>query len=175
MRKLIYGGANSLDNYIASADHSVDWLMWGGEAADLIAEQWKSIDCVLMGRNTYELAMRNGVVGGSAGVECYVFSRTLGPSDLGEGAALVRDDAAGFVRGLKDREGKDICLMCGGGLASTLLEAGLVDEVGVNIHPVLIGSGVPLFGPIGRQVDLELKECRAFRNGCVYLAYRVKN
>ena len=62
----------------------------------------------------------------------------------------------------------------GGDLARSLFEAGLIDEVGFNVHPVLLGSGVPAFHPMTRQTDLELKECRPFKNGCVLLTYRVK-
>jgi hypothetical protein len=52
VRKVTFGGANSLDNYIARADHSVDWLLWGEEAAAVMADYWKAIDTVLMGRKT---------------------------------------------------------------------------------------------------------------------------
>jgi dihydrofolate reductase len=65
--------------------------------------------------------------------------------------------------------------MGGGELARSLFEAGLIDEVGFNIHPVLLGSGIPLFHPMSRQVHLELIERRSFKNGCVYVMYRVKN
>ena len=76
---------------------------------------------------------------------------------------------------LKQTEGKDICLMGGGELARSLFEADLIDEIGFNIHPVLLGSGIPLFHPMTRQINLELKECRAFKNGCVLVTYRVKH
>jgi len=90
------------------------------------------------------------------------------------GATLVSDDEAGFIRELKRQHGKDVCLMGGGELARSLFDAGLIDEIGFNIHPVLLGSGIPLFHPMGRQVDLELLECRPFTNGCVLFRYRVK-
>jgi hypothetical protein len=50
-----------------------------------------------------------------------------------------------------------------------------IDEIGFNIHPVLLGTGIPLFHPMSRQIDLELRECRPLKNGCVYLSYRVKH
>ena len=50
-----------------------------------------------------------------------------------------------------------------------------VDEISFNIHPVLLGAGIPLFHQMKRQIDLELKECKAFKNGCVLVSYRVKN
>jgi dihydrofolate reductase len=175
MRKVTFGGANSLDNYIARPDHAVDWLLWGDEAAAYMATYWKTIDTVLMGRKTYEVALRHGK--GSAaypGVETYVFSRTLPPGPAG-GATVVAADAAEFVRELKQRDGKDICLMGGGDLARPLFEARLIDEIGFNIHPVLLGAGIPLFHPMNRQIDLELLECRPFKNGCVLVTYRVKH
>jgi dihydrofolate reductase len=174
MRKVVFGGANSLDNFIARPDDRVDWLMWGKEGSEVIAQFWPRFDTILMGRKTWEVAARSGMAGGAyPGMTIYVFSRTL--SETPEGVALIRDDAAGFVRRLKEQEGKDICLMGGGVLARTFFEAGMIDEIGFNIHPVLLGRGVPLFHDMDRQIDLELIECRPFGNGCVYALYRVKN
>jgi len=175
MRKLTFGGANSLDNYLARADHAVDWLLWGKEAAAVMTDYWKNIDTVLMGRKTYEVAIRSGRGGGGyPGVKTYVFSRTL-PKGPHEGVTIILRDAAEFVRELKGQDGRDICLMGGGELARSLFEAGLIDEIGFNIHPVLLGSGIPLFYPMSRQIDLELRECRPFKNGCVYVTYRVRH
>ena len=174
MRKVTFGGANSLDNYLARPDHAVDWLLWGDEAAAVMADYWKTIDTILMGRKTYEVAVRGGQGAGYPGMKTYVFSRTLKEGTDG-GVTVVSGDAAAFVRELKKQDGKDICLMGGGELARSLFEAGLIDEVGFNIHPVLLGSGIPLFHPMSRQIDLELLECRPFHNGCVYVRYRVKH
>ncbi len=64
----------------------------------------------------------------------------------------------------------------GGGLfAKSLFEADLIDEVSFNIHPVLLGQGVPLFHEMNRQVDLELIDCKTLKNGCVVVSYRVKH
>jgi len=52
MRKVTFGGADGLDNYLARPNHSVNWLLWGGEAADVTADFWTTIDTVLMGRKT---------------------------------------------------------------------------------------------------------------------------
>jgi dihydrofolate reductase len=63
--------------------------------------------------------------------------------------------------------------MGGGELTKPLFEDGLDDEIGVNIHPVLLRSGIPLFHEMTRQTNLELLECRTSRNGCVLVKYRV--
>ena len=86
----------------------------------------------------------------------------------------MSEDAASFVRRLKEEDGKDICVMGGGVLAKSLFEAGLIDEVGLNIHPVLLGSGIPLFYEMPRQIDLELVKCQQLSNGCVVVTYRTK-
>lgn len=172
-RKVTFGGANSLDNYLARPDHAVDWLMWGNEVAAIMKDYWKTIDTVLWGRKTYEVAARSSRGISSPGVRNFIFSRTL-ESVPEEDAVLVRTDAAEFVRDLKQQDGKDICLMGGGELARSLFEADLIDEIGFNIHPVLLGAGIPLFHPMSRQIDLELQECRPFENGCVYVTYRVR-
>lgn len=176
MRKITFGGANSLDNYFARKDHSVDWLMWSDEAAEIMKDFWKNIDTMLIGRKTYEvsLAMTKGKKNsGIFGVKTYLFSRTLKEAD--DRVELVSENAVEFVRDLKKQEGKDILLMGGGDLAKTFFEAGLIDEIGFNIHPVLLGSGIPLFYEMNRQINLELVECRPFKNGCVYVLYNVKN
>lgn len=181
MRKLTFGGANSLDNYFARKDHSVDWLMWSDEAASIMTGYWKKIDTILMGRKTYEVVIgqskgnsRNKSKDGSfGGIKTYIFSRTL-KNGADKNVEIVSENAIEFVRNLKIQKGKDICLMGGGNLAKTFFEAGLIDEIGFNIHPVLLGSGVPLFYEMNRQINLELVECKPFKNGCVYVSYRVK-
>jgi dihydrofolate reductase len=107
-----------------------------------------------------------------AGVRSYLFSRTLTRSPGGD-IELVTGDAGAFVRRLKDQPGKDIIVMSGGNLAASLLSAGVVDEVGLNIHPVLLGSGVPAFLDAGRRVSLTLVECRPIHGGCVLVRYTV--
>jgi dihydrofolate reductase len=175
VRKVTFGGANSLDNYLARPDHAVDWLRWTKEVATVMADYWKTIDTVLMGRKTYEVALRSGKGGGSyAGVKTYVFSRTLKEESEG-GVTIIAGDAAEFVRELKKQAGRDICLMGGGELARFLFEADLIDEIGFNIHPVLLGAGIPLFHPMKWQIDLKLLECKTFKNGCILATYRVKH
>ncbi|HSU17700.1 dihydrofolate reductase family protein [Longimicrobium sp.] len=173
MRTVTYGAACSLDHFIARDDGAVDWLRWSDDVSAIMSAYWATVDTVLMGRKTYEAAVANGSAGSSPGVKGYVFSRTMTVRPLG-GVELVTGDAAPFVRELKSLPGKGICVMGGGDLARSLFEADLIDEVGANVHPVLLGSGIPLFRPFGRQLDLELLENRAIGGGCVYLLYRVK-
>jgi dihydrofolate reductase len=175
MRKITFGVANSVDNYIARTDDAIDWLMPGREAAAVLADYWKGIDTILMGRKTYDVALRRdeGETIQSFGLQTYVFSRTLKPDTKGH-VTIVSSDAVDFVRALRGREGKDIALVSGGQLARALLEAGLIDEIRLNIQPVLLGSGIPLFHPMAGELRLELLESRQFSNGCVLVRYGLK-
>lgn len=175
MRNVIFGGASSLDSYFARKDDAVDWLIWSDEAAEFIKDYWKRFDTVVMGRKTYEVAMRSGGGGASyPGMKTYVFSRTLKKRRT-KGLEIISEDAAEFVARLKQQDGKDICVMGGGLLAKSLFEADLIDEVGFNIHPVLLGSGIPVFHEMTRQMDLELIDCQRWATGCVLVTYRVKH
>lgn len=176
MRKVTFGGASSLDNMFARKDDSVDWLMWSNEAQTMMTEYWKTVDTILMGRKTYEagLKLSKGKNNPYGGIKSYVFSHTLKPGKR-QGVEFVQNDAVEFVKNLKADEGGDICLMGGGNFAKTLFEANLIDEIGFNIHPILLGSGIPIFYEMKQQVDLELLTCQRFKNGCVAVTYRVKH
>ena len=69
----------------------------------------------------------------------YVFSRTLDKIKR-KGVTLVKDDPGEFVRGLKERDGKDICVLGGGDLGRSLLAAGVVDEVGASAQEPLASA-----------------------------------
>jgi dihydrofolate reductase len=171
-RKVTFGGANSLDNFIARKDDSVDWLMWTKEVAEISSAYWKTIDTVLMGRRTFEVTLKHNSRA-YPGVKNYVFSKSL--KEKFEGVEVVSEDAGTFVRRLKKESGKGICVIGGGELAKSLFEADLIDEIGLNVHPVLISSGIPLFYDMKKQINLKLIECRELKNGCVLLRYKVKH
>ena len=174
MRKITFGVANSLDNYIAGKDGAIDWILSGEEAASRMAEFWKTIDTFVIGRKTYEPVLKSGKSFPTLpGVKNYVLSQTLKEvSD--KNVNIIREDAAEFVRKLKTEEGKGIAVT-GGLLAKPLFEAKLIDELRMNIHPVLLGSGIRPFHRMSHQIDLELLDCKTFKNGCVLVTYRVKH
>jgi dihydrofolate reductase len=176
MRTVTYGAACSLDGFIARPDGGVDWLHYSNDVSRFMASYWPTVDTILMGRKTWEVAVANAPKGGGGdpggGMRTVVFSRTLRPADV-PGAELVSDDAAGFVAKLRREKGRNICLMGGGALAESLLAAGVVDEVGLNIHPILLGSGVRMFLNPQRDIRLRLTECRTMDGGCILATYRV--
>jgi dihydrofolate reductase len=172
MRTVTYGGACSLDMFITGPNGAMDWLVWSDDAQALMGEYWPTVDTILMGRKTYVGALESGGGGGdSNGIATYVFSRTLKEAP---GATIISENAGAFVRALKAQPGKGICLMGGGELAQALFEADVIDEVGVNIHPVLLGAGTPLVPGLSRRITLELISAKPLSGGCVHALYRVK-
>jgi dihydrofolate reductase len=177
MRIVTYGAACSLDGFIAGQDGALDWLHMSADVHQVMAAYWATVDTVLMGRKTWEVSLAHrGAAPGSpfAGISTYVFSRTL-EHVAAPGVHLVATDAGEFVHDLKRQPGKGICVMGGGELAQALLAADTIDEVGLNIHPVLLGAGVPLFRDAGRRIALQLAECRTMAGGCVLATYRVRH
>ena len=175
MRKVTLGVASSLDNYIARKDGTIDWILRGEEAASAMAEFWKTVGTVVIGRKTYEPVLKSGApFPALPGVRNYVLSRTLKEA-LDKNVEIIQEDAAEFVRKLKTEESERVIAVTGGLLAKSLFEANLIDEVRVNIHPILLGSGIPLFHEMNHQIDLELLTCKTFKNGCMLVTYRVKH
>lgn len=173
MRKVTYGVACSLDGFIAGPDEALDWLHFSKDVEAVMAKRWAITDTLLFGRKTWEYAASQGGFGGR-GMKSYVFSGTLTTLTT-PGFELITQDAGGFVAELKTRPGGEILVMSGGNLARSLFRAGVIDEVGLNIHPVLLGSGTPAFNDTGTRINLELSESRTMDGGCVLVTYRVKS
>jgi dihydrofolate reductase len=185
MRKVTLGLANSLDNYIARKDGGYDWIHWSKEVAEISANFMKTVDALLIGRKTYEVMLGSGQTS-YPGSKNYVFTRSkkkaaalkrrlAAPKKPDKNVEVVAEDAAGFVKKLKKKKGKGIVVFGGGELAKSLFEADLIDEIVLNIHPVLLGSGIPLFHEMKRQIDLDLLDCKVLKGGYLALTYRVKH
>lgn len=178
MRKIIYCAATTFDGFIASEDGTVDWIQMDDDArkevVEVLSKFFESIDTLLMGRKTYEEAIKSPHDHYPSGKKRYVFSRTLKTSSHPE-VEIISENAAEFIRGLKNQHGKDIWFAGGGNLAQTLFNEDLVDEIRLGVHPVLLGSGIRLFPKINQQVDLELMESKAHKGGGLSVSYRVKH
>src|SRR5262245_26927947 len=170
MRKVAYGGAMSLDGFIAGPNGEYDWIVMDPEIdfAALMAR----FDTFLIGRKTFEAMRRMGNGAPAPGIRNIVFSRTLRPEDCPQ--ATLSDDAEGLVADLRKQPGKDIALFGGGELFRSLLAAGLVDEVSFSVIPVLLGGGIPLLPSPADRARLKLKAHRVYKKtGTVGLEYVV--
>lgn len=184
MRKVTLGLANSLDNYIARKDGGYDWLHWNEEVAAISAKFMKTVDALLIGRKTYEVMLASGQTS-YPGRKNYVFTRSKkkvaqltkaleARQRPDKNVQVVSEDAAAFVNKLKQQQkGKGIVVFGGGELAKTLFEADLIDEIVLNIQPVLLGSGIPLFHEMIKQINLKLLNSRPLKDDGLVVTYRV--
>lgn len=172
MRKVIYGGAMSLDGYIAGPRGEYDWIVMDPDI-DFMALMGR-FDTFLVGRKTFEMMRKMADAAPPApGIQNIVFSRTLRPADCPAGT-ILSGDAETTVADLRKKPGKDIALFGGGELFRSLLAARLVDEVHFNVIPVLLGGGIPMLPSPADRARLELKQHRVYKKtGTVGLEYAV--
>ena len=173
MRKLILGLAVTLDGLIEGPNGEYDWCFTDEDYG--MSDFFKRIDALFIGRKSYELlqGMNESEMGWMPKLkEEYVFSNTL--QEVKEGAILVSGDIASRVKEIKAAEGKDIWLFGGASLTTALMQQGLVDELWLSVHPIVLGSGKPLFNGITERIPLELTETKAYETGLVSLKYIIK-
>lgn len=172
MRKVVYGGAMSLDGFIAGPNGEYDWIVIDPDID--FAEMMGRFDTFLIGRKTYEAMHRMGSDAKSTpGIQNIVFSRTLRPNEHPH--VTISADAERVVADLRAKPGKDIALFGGGELFRSLLAAGLVDRVGVSLIPVLLGGGIPFLPPPAARATLKLRKHRLYeKTGTVGLEYDIE-
>jgi dihydrofolate reductase len=163
--------ATSLDGYIAGREGDLGWLFHDADYG--YTPFYARVDTVVMGRRTYDtaLSLREWPYAGRRAV---VFTRK------GEHAVASPDTVAtsrppvDVMRELGVREGGNIWLVGGGELIRACLDAQLVDDMVLSIHPVILGAGTPLFPPGTPRSALTLTAERRYPSGLVQLAYRVE-
>jgi len=171
VRKVRYGGAISLDGYIAGPNGEADWIVMDPEID--FAAMFSQYDTLLIGRRTFT-AMAAAGQGSMPGMDLYVFSTTLRPQDH-PGVTIVSDRAGDVVRELRERPGKDIALFGGASLFRSLLDAGQVDTVEVSLIPVMLGSGISLMPPPYGPVALRLTAHKVLQaTGTISLEYEIR-
>jgi dihydrofolate reductase len=171
MRLVRFGGAMSLDGYIAGPNGEYDWIVMDPEID--FAGIMKQFDTFLIGRKTFDAMGRMGNAGKSSkGITNIVCSRTLKPSDYPR--LRIEPDAERLVRELKTKPGKDIAIFGGGELFRSLLAVGLVDRVEMSLIPVLLGNGIPMLPPPSGRATLKLRSQRVYpKTGTIGLEYDV--
>lgn len=158
--KTVYNTATSLDGYIATDDHSLEWLFAaeGDAALEEHAEFMKGVGAMVMGASTYEWTLRH-----ESSWPYDLPTWVLTHRELPQAGGDVRLAAADSDQELRDlhREiaraagGRDVWLVGGGGIAADLARLGLLDEVVVSIAPVTLGSGKPL---LAGRADLRVQD-----------------
>jgi len=170
--EIIYYVACSLDGFIATEDGGVAWLepfQRTGEdhgAAELQA----SADALLLGSKTYEFALKFGSWP-SPNTPSWVFTgrrlKQLHPSIM-----LTSESPREVVELLAARGLGRVWLMGGGKLATSFRTEGLISHYILNVMPIILGRGIPVFAPGGPQRSLALESAKPFKSGIVQLNYK---
>lgn len=177
MRKIVAGLYVSLDG-VFEAPETWHFPYFNDEMSQTIASQMAAADTMLLGRRTYEVFAAYWPDQGSDveladqinSTRKLVASTTLESVEW-QNSALIKGDVAEELRRLKDEPGKDISITGSGTLVRSLLRDGVLDELRLLVHPIIVGSGKRLFEDGADRVPLKLIESRTFTTGVLYNTY----
>jgi dihydrofolate reductase len=176
MRNVVLGMNISLDGYVATVDGNLDWAFahFDAELGATAIEALSQVDTGLFGRNNYEEQAaawpnREGPLADIMNaMHKIVFSTTL-TQVVWANSRLATDSPAAEIARLKQQPGKNIGVAGGARFAQSLAKEGLIDEYRLTIHPVALGSGMPLF--VAPQ-QLKLVSSRPLASGVVVALYQ---
>ena len=172
MRLVKYFVASSLDSYISRKDGSVDWLFLDQDYG--MKEFFSSVDIAVMGRKTYAKAQELSPQGVNfPGMKSYVFSHLLANGKQ-DNVEIVSDSPENWLKSIRATPGKNIWLVGGGEMVREFLQKKLVNEIGISIHPRLLGDGIPLYAQPYPETELQLLRSKAHPSGLLQVFYSVK-
>jgi dihydrofolate reductase len=179
MRKVRLAINVSLDGYVARPNGTLDWVFRTITPAQ---QAWttaflREVDTILIGHTTYleQAAFWPSQTGEMATLmnshAKIVFSSRL-PTLEWSHCRQARADVAEEIARLKREPGRDIYVTGGARLSQSLSQRGLIDEYNLTIHPILLGSGMPLFGGMYEELVLTLVGTIPFESGAIHLIYQ---
>lgn len=177
MRKVILNLAVTLDGFIEGPNGEIDWCIMDD---DMNFDAFLSgIDTMFYGRVSYDAWGNFQPDENTSPAEKkmwqsihsknkFVFSRQNRQDD---NATFISSDIAEKVTAIKKQPGKDIWLYGGANLIKTFIHSRLIDLYKVSVHPVVLGSGKPLFEDVKERIGLKLINTNVYRSGVVELTY----
>ena len=186
MRKILLLMHVSLDGFVCGPNGEMDWIKLSDDLWDHVTTVTDRSDTALYGAVTYKMmedywptaaqqpgASKHDIEHSiwANSVRKFVFSK----EDLvttWQGVTVIHDNVAEEMKKLKEEPGKDILMLGSPTLAHSFMELGLIDEFYININPVVIGAGKPLFKDT--KIELELVSTKELSTGVVALHYKLK-
>jgi dihydrofolate reductase len=177
MRKVILDLAVTLDGFIEGPNGEIDWCIMDD---DMDFNGFLSgIDIIFYGRVSYDTWGKFHPDANVSETEKrlwldihakkkYVFSSQNRQDDK---AIFISSDLADNVAQIKQQDGKDIWLYGGASLVKTFIQSGLIDTYRLSVHPIVLGSGKPLFENLSGRIPLKLIKSNTFKSGVVQLIY----
>ena len=174
MRKIIAGMFIALDGVVEAPDQ---WHFpyFDDEMGAAVQSMMDGSDAMLLGRRSYEEfasywpTSTDDFADYMNGTPKYVVSNTLTSADW-QNSTLVSGDVVKELSRIKEQPGGNLSITGSGTLVVSLLRAGLLDELHLLVHPIVVGSGKRLFGD-GAQVPLKLVDSQTFGTGVLNLTY----
>jgi dihydrofolate reductase len=176
MRKVILGMNITLDGYVVGPNGEMDFFFRTMTPAqfEMVTESLRETDTIVLGRNNYleqasywptQTTEMAALLNSHAKI---VVSKTLDKLEWNN-SRLATADIAEEIAQLKQQPGKNIVVTGGPTLAQSLLRLGLIEEITLTVHPIVLGSGTPLFPEL---LNLKLISTRTFDSGAIALAYQ---
>ena len=195
MVRLVANTFVSLDGFMVGDDEDMSWVIdtFDAEMGKEIGDGLDETGAILLGRVTYEIMASywpHAIPDGNYDVDNpaegsedpvitdhmnnlpkIVFSRTL-QSPEWSNSRVVKDNIGDEIAMLKAEPGKDLMIQGSASIVQQLTNLGLIDEYRLLVHPIVLGSGKPLFSDIKDRASLELVDAKTYKNGVVGLRYR---
>ena len=186
MGKVVYLMNVSLDGYIETRDHALDWSISDDETYGWFNERMRSFEALVYGRRLFELmnahwptAESDLALTGPRIEFARIWNaapKVVVSSSMQEAPAgwrLTSGDPETILHELRRDFSGDIEIG-GPTLAAEFIRQGLVDEYWLVVHPVILGGGTPCFPDLDRPTGLRLLETRTFSSGVIYLGYAAR-
>lgn len=177
MRKVILNLAVSLDGFIEGPNGEIDWCIMDD---DMNFDAFLSgIDTMFYGRVSYDAWGNFQPDENTSPAEKIMWQSIHAKNKFVFSSQNRQDDKATFisshiaekVTAIKEQPGKDIWLYGGANLIKTFIQLGLIDVYKMSVHPVVLGSGKPLFEDVKERIGLKLTGTNVYRSGVVELTY----
>ena len=163
----------SVDGFLARPDHALDFLDAGGQEPHGFEEFYGSVDVVVIGRKTFEVVLTFGQWAYGQKPVVVLSSRPVDLSAVKGGVVeQMSGEPAEIVKQLESR-GFQHAYVDGGLTIQRFLAAGCIDRLVITRVPVLVGAGIPLFGPVPRDITLRHVETRSYKGGLVQSEYAI--
>jgi dihydrofolate reductase len=167
MRKVLLNLAVSLDGFIEGPHGEFDWCFTDQDYG--MKDFMKRIDSIIMGRKSHEVLLQYEKENPYPQMKTYVFSTTSHSKD--RNTVVLGGDVKQEMKKILGQPGKDLWLFGGASLVSAFINLNLVDELWLAVHPLLLGSGKPLFQDVTGRISFGLKTTRQYSSGLVQLVY----
>jgi len=163
----------SVDGFLARPDHALDFLDAGGQEPHGFEEFYSGVDVIVMGRKTFEVVLKFSPWPYGKKPVFVLSSRPLDFSSVKGGVVeQISGEPAEIVKQIKSR-GFQHAYIDGGITIQKFLAAGLIDQMVISRVPVLIGAGIPLFGPLQHDISLRHVATRSYKGGLVQSEYEL--